>query len=113
MDAEEASRYADRLIALHDRGAFAVMWDARSAAAQVRILRVLADRAAHAAPDGLHHREYRTVDAELDTLLCGVVEAVRHRLPGRDKIARRALHTLGRRAGAAPWRLAQIIRMGS
>ncbi len=106
-------RLADRLVATREPGAFAVIWDARTAVAQVRVLRVLAARAAHAAPDGLHHREYHTIDADLDSLLCGVVEAVRHRLPERDRIARYALRTLGRRSSAAPWRLAEIIRMGS
>lgn len=113
MDAAEldaARAVADRLTGIDDRTLFRVTWHARSDAAQRRVLRILAARAAAGCPDGIHHRQYRTGDPELDSLLCAVVEAVRHRLPERGRVARSVIDTLGRRSHNAPWRLVHIIR---
>jgi GAF domain-containing protein len=101
---------ADQLTGIDDRYAFRLAWHARTDELQRRVLRVLAARAARAAPDGVHHRQYRTGDAELDALVCSIVEAVRHRLPERGRVARAVIESLGRRSHNAAWRLTDIIR---
>lgn len=106
---EAAQAFADMLAATAPLRTFKTLWYARSGAEQVRVLRVLAARAARAAPDGLHHRQYRTDEPGVDALVCGVVEAVRHRLPERGRVATEALAARFPDTHALPRRLVEII----
>jgi hypothetical protein len=113
MNKEETQRLADELTATADPRVFVTVWDGYPHDTQARVLRVLAARVARLAVDGVHHRSYHTIDAELDAMIVGIVETVRHRLPERDRVVRHALRISGPRSYNAPWRLVQIIRMSS
>lgn len=105
----EARRIADALMTTRTPDRFMAVWHDCPFRGQVHAVRVLAARVARVAPDGIHHREYHTTDPDLDAALCGVVEAVRHRLPGRGKAAGVMLRRLGSRSHTAPWRLCEIL----
>lgn len=108
-DRAAAHALADLLMHTPQLRTFKTLWHARSGSEQVRALRVLAARVARVAPDGIHHRQYRSSDPGLDALLCGLVEAMRHRLPERRHIAVEAMAHRFPETHVLPRRLTEII----